>query len=206
MSRPRHRITSERRHPDAGITEREMEPGLAPSRSFSLHLPSWETIAKTAVLAFLIVFFSLLQTSIFARWRPFGAVPDLMLPLTVAVAIRLGERWGAVFGIAAAFVVESLGGGSLCLLPLLYMPVGYFVGALTEEYLSTGLPVRILLTLGAIALRSIFTIITVLSTSGGLTLGSLFSTAVFPEFLSTLVFAAVPHLVAVLCLKPFPRK
>ena len=63
-----------------------------------------------------------------------------------------------------------------------------------------------MLTLGAIALRSIFTIITVLSSSGGLTVGALFSTAVFPECLSTLVFAAVPHLVAILFFKPFPRR
>ena len=164
-----------------------------------------ETIWKFVLCTVLIILFALLQTTLFARFRPFGAVPDLMLSLTVAVAMRLRERWGAVFGLAAAFVIESIGTPSLTLLPLLYVPVGYVVGILTVQTFRDSFAVRALYTGASAVLRALFTIIAAMATSGGLTLAALFTKAVFPEFLSTVVFAILPHLFVILFFKPFPR-
>ncbi len=199
--------------PRSPIRSRETGSGKAQKYSLLERLRGWrlgisidvETVAKGVVCALLIVFFALLQTTMFTRFRPFGVVPDLMLPLVIAIAMTEHERWGAICGIIAAFVIESLGGESLTLLPLLYMPCGYLCGILTVHYFRDALPVRALYTVVSSVLRGVFTCIIALSTLGGLSIVTLFSKAVIPEFFANVIFAALPHLAAKLCLRPFHK-
>jgi hypothetical protein len=51
-----------------------------------------EDIIKAFVIAALMVFFTILQTTLFTRFRPFGAVPDLMLPFVMATAAIEKEK------------------------------------------------------------------------------------------------------------------
>jgi cell shape-determining protein MreD len=164
-----------------------------------------ETIMKGVVCALLIAFFALLQTTLFTRFRPFGAIPDLMLPLVIAISMTEHERWGAICGICAAFVIESLGGESLTLLPLLYMPCGYLCGILTVHYFRDSIAVRAMYTLGSSLLRGVFTAIIALSTLGGISIVALFSEALIPEFFANVIFAVLPHFIVKLCLRPFNK-
>ena len=164
-----------------------------------------ETIMKGIACALLIVFFSLLQTTLFTKFRPFGAVPDFMLPLVIAIAMTEHEKWGAICGICAAFVIESLGGESLTLLPLLYMPCGYLCGIFTVHYFRDSIAVRAMYTLGSSLARGVFTAIIALSTLGGISITALFSKALIPEFFANIIFAVIPHLAAKICLRPFNR-
>ena len=97
---------------DPGITEKKIELHKSGETGGLLRLPRIDTdvLWRVLISAGLLIFFALLQTTIFARFRPFGAVPDLMLPLVIAIGMTEREKWGAVFGVAAAFVIESLGG------------------------------------------------------------------------------------------------
>ncbi len=164
-----------------------------------------EQIAKGVVCALLIVFFSLVQTTLFTRFRPFGAVPDLILPLVIAVSMTEREKWGAVCGIIGAFVIESLGGSPLTLLPLLYMPTGYVCGLLTIHYFRDSAAVRLLYTAVSSLARAVFTLITVVMTVAELSLIDALTGAVLPEFAANLIFAALPHAVAWLALIPFNK-
>jgi cell shape-determining protein MreD len=162
-----------------------------------------ESLAKGGVCALLLVVFALLQTTLFTRFRPFGAVPDLILPLVAAIGMTEKEKWGAVFGVIAAFVIESLGGSTVTLLPLLYMPVGYFCGILTTYYFRDAFIVRGLYTLVTSAARGIFTLIALAMTLGDFNLITCLTDAVIPEFLATVLFAILPHLAAKAALRPF---
>ncbi len=162
-----------------------------------------ESLAKGGVCALLLVIFALLQTTLFTRFRPFGAVPDLILPLVAAIGMTEKEKWGAVFGVIAAFVIESLGGSTVTLLPLLYMPVGYFCGILTTYYFRDAFIVRGLYTLVTSAARGIFTLIALAMTLGDFNLITCLTDAVIPEFLATVLFAILPHLAAKAALRPF---
>ena len=194
---------------DTGITQREFKPkGSLTERvrdavsSFSF---DGETVGKALVCAALLVFFSLLQTTICAKFKPFGAVPDLILPLVCAVAMSEREKWGAIFGIIAAFVIESLGGAPLTLLPLLYMPVGYVTGILSVNYMRDTIAVRSIFVVSTSLLRAVFTLFAALATIGGITLLSALTKAVLPELLCNIVFGLIPHYVTKLCLRPFNR-
>ncbi len=164
-----------------------------------------ESIVKGLVCGGLLVFFSLTQTTIFAKFRPYGAIPDLILPLVTAVAMTEKEKWGAVFGLISAFVIESLGGSTFTILPILYMLTGYLVGILTTFYFRDSFATRALYTLVTAAVRVIFTLIAIFATIGGVTFISAIRAAVIPEFLATVTFAFIPHIAAKICLKPFNK-
>ncbi len=164
-----------------------------------------EQIAKGAVCALLIIFFSLVQTTLFTRFRPFGAVPDLILPLVIAISMTEREKWGAVCGLIGAFVIESLGGSPLTLLPLLYMPAGYVCGLLTIYYFRDSAAVRLLYTGVSSLARAVFTLITAAATVEGLPFVSALTGVILPELAANLLFAALPHIFAWFALRPFNK-
>ncbi|MBQ8402700.1 MAG: hypothetical protein IJX14_12310 [Clostridia bacterium] len=153
-----------------------------------------EPIIRGLACLVLISFFALLQTTLFARFRPFGAVPDLMLSLVVAVSMIAREKWGAVSGLAAAFVIESLGGSTVTILSLLYMPVGYICGLLTVYYFRDGLAVRAMYTAVTAMARGFFTLLILVMSKPSVTLPDAIVYAVIPEFFATILFAFLPHL------------
>jgi len=162
-----------------------------------------ESLAKGGVCALLLIFFALLQTTLFTRFRPFGAVPDLILPLVAAIGMTEKEKWGAVFGVIAAFVIESLGGSTVTLLPILYMPVGYFCGILTTYYFRDAFLVRGLYTLVTSGIRCVFTLAALAMTLGDFNLLTCLTDAVIPEFFASVLFAFLPHVAAKISLRPF---
>lgn len=175
----------------------------------TLHLPTLrpdgEAVAKGALCGALILIFALLQTTVFARFRPFGAIPDLMLPLVIAIAMTEGEKWGAVCGLIAAYVIESLGGGDFSLLPLLCMAAGYFCPIITELYLTDSIPVRIIYTAVSTLARSVHTLFCLALTAVHFDLPALLSGVVLPEFASSFVMAILPHIAVHLILHPFHK-
>lgn len=192
---------------DPGITEKKIDLHKSGETGGLFRLPRIDTdiLWRVLVSAGLLIFFALLQTTIFARFRPFGAVPDLMLPLVIAVGMTEREKWGAVFGVAAAFVIESLGGAPVSLLALLYMPAGYLSGILTIEMFRDSFAVRLLFTAVGCALHMLFTLATLALTVEGFTFLRGLTGAVLPEFLSSMVFAALPHLLAKAALRVFHK-
>ncbi|MBE6598306.1 MAG: hypothetical protein E7638_02550 [Ruminococcaceae bacterium] len=165
----------------------------------------WDSILKGIVCGVLVVLFSLLQTTIFTKFKPFGAVPDLILPLVVAISMTEREKWGAIVGIAAAFVIESLGGSSVTLLPLLYMPAGYICGILTVHYLRDSVAVRAVYTLVSQAARVIITAIILAATVGDINIIDMLTITLIPEFFAGVIFAPLPHIAAKLCLRSFNK-
>ena len=165
---------------------------------------NWENILKGAICAVFLLLLLLLQTTFFVRFAPFGAIPDLLLSLTVAVAISEGERFGAVMGLFCAFFSQALGGVGPALLPLLYMPAGFFCGILARHYLRDSIPVRGIYIVACGAGRAIVTAITaavVLHASAA----QIFFDKVFPEFFSTAVAAPFVYGIIYLCLRPFHK-
>ncbi len=165
----------------------------------------WDSILKGLVCGALVVFFSLLQTTVFTKFKPFGAVPDLLLSLVCAIAMTEREKWGAVLGVAAAFVVESVGGSAVTLLPLLYMPVGYICGILTVHYFRDSVAVRVAYTFVIQAIRVVFTAVILTATVGEINPIDMIRLVLVPEFIAGVIFAPLPHLAAKVCLRPFNK-
>ena len=190
------------------ISEKEIDLHRTGGRSLRRRIKAIidaDILARLIVCVLLLVFFALLQTTVFARFRPFGAIPDLMLPLCIAVGMTEREKWGAVFGIAAAFVIESLGGATVSVLAPLYMLAGYLAGILTVEYFRDSPATRAVYTLVGCIVHIFFTLFTLFMTVEDLGIGEALRLAVLPEFAASVVFAPLPHVVAWLAMKGFHK-
>ena len=164
-----------------------------------------DSLVKSLIIGALIVVFSMLQITVFSKLRPFGATPDLMLPLVVAIGITEGERWGGVSGLAAAFIIECLGSAGITLLPLLYVPCGFIAGVLGTYYMRDSIALRVLFTAVSGLLRAVVTLIYVYITFNSPAFSEVIGKVIAPEYLSTVVFAALPQFAAWLAMKPYHK-
>lgn len=90
---------------------------------------SWLDGVKAAVLLFAA---AVMQVSIFAQFHVFGAVPQLLLVMLVAVALLRGSVAGAVGGFFAGLLVDSATLGALGLTALVLTLAGYWIGRYGE--------------------------------------------------------------------------
>lgn len=164
-----------------------------------------ERILCGAVCTLIMIVLALLETTVFSAVRPFGAVPDLMLPFVAAVAVTEGRRWGAVFGIVSGVVIESLGDPVIMLLPLVYMLTGFFVGVLCSYYITDGITARAILIPSSLPLRAVATAVYVAVSPVSAGAGEAFLSVILPEMGATLLLSLPVHLLVYVCLKPFHR-
>ncbi len=164
-----------------------------------------EAIVKALVLGVLLVFFVLLQTTLFTTFRPFGAVPDLLLPFVVVVGTVEKEKWGAVVALIAAFVSDAAGGTEITLLPLLYVPVAFACGILSTHSFRDSLFVSGVYTVASSALRGIVTFAVVMLSIRGIRVWDALAGHVIPEFFANIIMAALPQLLTRAVLRPFHK-
>jgi len=164
-----------------------------------------ERILCGTTVAVLMILFALIQTTLFSTLRPFGAIPDMMISFVVATAISEGRKFGAVYGIVAAVIIESLGYSPVMLLPTLYMLIGFTVGVLCRLYITDSIVVRTLITLSVLPLRAIFTAIYTALSPISATAGEALLGIILPEAAATLLLAPPVHLIVYLCMRPFHR-
>ncbi len=194
------------------ITDVETEIAEVPAKLID-RFNSWrltftidpETILKGVVIGALLVLFTLLQTTLFTRFRPFGAIPDLVLPFVIAVGVIEKEKWGGVVGLISAYVIDAAGGTSITLLPLLYVPCGIAAGYLTTHRFRDSVPVAAMYTGVSSAARGIITAIIVVSTVRGVTAGTVITDFVLPEFAASVLLAAFPQILTRVALRPFHK-
>jgi rod shape-determining protein MreD len=79
-------------------------------------------------LGLLIITLVVLQTAVFPHLRVFGAIPDLCLVATVAMAYEEGPQAGALFGFISGLVVDLFLASPLGLSALANGCTGYAVG------------------------------------------------------------------------------
>ncbi len=115
-------------------------------------------------IGILLLFCSTLQVSVLSRYRLFGTVPDLMLCVVMCLSFLGGRQLGAICGIAAGVLVESMGSHGIVLLPLFYLFCGYLTGHYARAtargfsafafYFGISLPFRAALTVLYVCLGS----------------------------------------------------
>lgn len=169
---------------------------------FSIDL---EDLVRGIICGLLLVINVLLQTTFFVRFAPFGAVPDVVLLLTVAMGASEGEKYGAITGLAGSFLLHCLGGApGMDLSPLLYTFAGYFTGLLAKNYFSSTFAVKALYVGASCILRAIFSTITaavILRASFSM----IMTDVVIPEFFSTAVISPIIFFTVWLCFHRFHK-
>ena len=103
-------------------------------------------------LALVLLVFHLLQATLLARLRPWGAVPLPLPLLAVAAGLWGGGFWGGCFGLAVGIVCDSSMGETSLLFIVLLTVLGFFSGFLGEFVLARGFPSFLLLSLASLVL------------------------------------------------------
>ena len=153
------------------------------------------TIVKYALYTVLSVLLILLETTFFARFRPFGASPDILIVTVMAIGMYDGGRAGAVYGIWIGFVADTLGGAGITVLPLAYMLVGYICGVVAEDYYRRTVLLFLIFDAAVCAARMFITLLYVFLTWPSFDFGAVFGAAILPELAATAVCAPTPAII-----------
>ena len=159
-----------------------------------LSVVTWQTVVKKSIVWGVCLFLlAVLQTSFFSVIRVFSAVPDLVLPAVVAIAVYDRERTGTIAGIIGGYFVDALGGVGLSLSPLVYMICGCLAALLVYSILRRDFFSWLVITAGALVISGIAALICVAVNveSAAFTASQAFSRLLVPQFFASLV-AGIP--------------
>lgn len=103
-------------------------------------------------LPIMLIVALLLQTTVFARMRLLGVMPDFMLLVAVAGGITAGPTRGAALGFAAGMLVDLFLPTPLGLSALVFTLIGYGVGVASTGVLRSAWYIPVLTTGAASAI------------------------------------------------------
>ena len=152
-------------------------------------------LLRKILIYFIIIFVaSLVQTSFLAVIEPFGAIPDLMLLLSLGAGYFCGPLAGGIFGLASGAVTYALGGVGLSFLPLLYCIVGAFTGFLVQNFFTGKFTVWCLYVLFASAIKGGYSLAHIILFSGDVQFFTAIWRSIIPEFIGTLILGAALYI------------
>lgn len=155
-------------------------------------------IIKCAVYAAFTVLLISITSSFLYSVGYRGAVPDLILCATIAVAYYEGERVAAVYGMLSGFALESVGSTGFSILPLFYMLVGCSCAMLFLKILGKNIGAYLLYVLAFACVRSAISLIYIQFSAPNYAMGIALSNVVLPEITATFISAPVVFFLAYL--------
>ena len=135
-------------------------------------------------VAVLLLLLSVIQLSFFGRFRILGAIPDLMIAAVLCIGYFTGPYTGAVSGIGAGFLIDTLGTAGISVLPLCYLFEGYLAGYYARRVPTRGFLHYLIFLAVTLVYRAAITLICAWIGYDSLSL-SLLTKAVLPEMLGT---------------------
>ncbi len=151
-------------------------------------------IVKYTLYSLTMLLIILMKTTFFARFRLFGASPDIIIAAVAAVALFEGAQAGAVYGAIAGYAVDALGGTGVMLLPLPYMLLGYICGAVATDYYKRSWFLFLIFDACALVVRAVTTLFYIMFTWHGFDLSVILGDVIVPELLATAAASPIPAL------------
>ena len=136
----------------------------------------------------------MMQVSFFGRIRILGAIPDVMIVAVMGIGFFTGPYTGAVSGIGAGFLIDSLGTTGVTVLPICYLFEGYLVGYYARTAATKGI-LQYLVYLGVTLIyRAAITVLYACLWYGNLRLPAVLVDAVLPEAAGTAIVGLLLYL------------
>lgn len=138
-------------------------------------------------LTLLLLLGAVLQTSVFGKLTYIGAVPDLMLCIVLCISYFNGRYHGAITGLAAGALIETIASSGVVLLPLFYMIFGYITGHYARAVQPKRFIPYLFYLMFALFLRAGLTILYACLIYQNIHLVQILIHAVLPEMLATAI-------------------
>jgi rod shape-determining protein MreD len=144
-------------------------------------------------LSLVVVMLVVIQTTVFPHLRVLGAMPDLVLLATIAVAYEDGPDTGAIFGFASGLTLDLFLATPLGVSALTFAIIGYLVGVFQGGMLRpSGWVAPVLGGVGGLAGGALFVVVASIAGEDGLLNGHsvkiIVVSAVYDALLAPLIF------------------
>lgn len=153
-----------------------------------------KTVLKALAYFGTLCLVAVLQTAFFSRFGLFDVTPDMMCAAVVTIAVFEGERSGGIAGVAAGFLIESVGSFGLALSPLPYMLCGYLCGLCCSYVLNRNFASWTLCILLSFLFREVFTLAALYAAHPDTPFLYALRSVLLPEYLSSVLTAPLLYL------------
>ena len=149
---------------------------------------------KCFIYAIALFVLSIAQVTFFNKINVLGATPDLMLGAVLAVAMIDDKEISAICGIVAGFFYCAMGGFVYPFYMMFSFLCGYTLWGVSDRFLGKNYISYLALALLAFSLKAIFNIVEASLFAYTINLINMFSKAILPEFLSSMIFCSLSYL------------
>ena len=149
-------------------------------------------------VAFLL---GVLQCSFFARLKPFGAVPNLMLGSLCAITLIDSKKTAAVYGVAGGYFIDALGAVPPSFSPIFFLIGVVIIGKISEKMMPRFVSFLIVM-IPTVLMGGLFTYINMCVSVSGIAPIGVFLRLALPEMLCTYVFCLPVYFIIALCMYP----
>lgn len=150
-------------------------------------------LGRIVKYALTIIIFTSLQVTLCRNIAVYGIIPNIILPLIIAISVIDGPFTGAIVGLAFGIFSDSLSSGISVIYSLTYMYMAIIFGNITTNYLRKNLGTSMMFTfLGTIILEEAihFLHFTIWGVSGAFSaiVNPILPTAVYSTFIGIPIY------------------
>jgi rod shape-determining protein MreD len=146
-------------------------------------------IVKALIYAVIFIFLTVLETNIFNGFKIFGAKPNLIISLVIAVAVLENERYAAVFGMIAGFIIDSSVSSPFFFSGLYYFFAAYLTGFISRYYFTKSLLTMMTMIVPVCVVREIFNLFYLIGIWKNFNIAGAMIEYILPEYLYTVLLA-----------------
>lgn len=150
---------------------------------------------KCVIYTIFLFILSIAQVTFFAKINVFGAIPDILLGSILAIAMWDDKETAAICGIIAGFLYCTMGGFVYPFYMMFAFLCGYTLWGVSDRFLGKNYISYLALAILTFSLKALFNIIEASLFAYTINVLNMFSKAIFPEFLSSMVFCTLPYLI-----------
>ena len=158
-------------------------------------------IRKIIIYAIAFFVLGILQCAFFARLRPFGATPDVILGGICAVMLMDNRRSAAVVSLASGYFIDAIGAHTPSFSPVFYLLCVLLVGAIADKMMPSFWSFGACVGVGA-GLEILRTFVSAWIYYGVLPSVSFLWHTLLPEAISTFIISLPVYFVIKLCMLP----
>ncbi len=102
-------------------------------------------LKRILIIALVIYFTFLLQTSVFSRYRLAGVTPNILVCVVATYGFMKGRKYGIVIGFCVGLLLDIFSGNLFGMYALLYMYIGLLNGLFKKQFFGDDLRLPMIL-------------------------------------------------------------
>jgi len=146
-------------------------------------------IIKSLIYAVIFIFLTVLETNILNSFKIFESKPNLIICLVIAAAVLENERYAAVLGMVAGFIIDSSVSSPFFFSGIYYFFAAYITGVISRYYFTKSPLTMMTMIVPACMIREIFNLFYLIGIWKEFNIVGALTNYILPEYLYTVAFA-----------------